>query len=215
MSILIINFDGASVTPMRPESPVKTFSSDDVPSGTDSVYVKAARLLQHSAGKTLTVAIPQFTQSEIDSKIATKKAAITAVDTLTDESLPILEQTEVLNPTGVEIQARIDTERGFTESKAQQMLDLYNHTPTGTDENGEPAFVDPQRTLDEQKDLLRKRDNGAIVPDLTVQEATDAIIDERKQALAELQVKMIIDQCLEVPELSQDFKDQFTTYESE
>lgn len=203
MNLLQVSFGGTSITPMRSEYPTKSFSSADVPLGTDSVYVKAAQILQHTHGKVLTEGIPQFTQAEIDTKVSTKEAALSAVDTLASPNAAILDQTEVLNPTATEKQAKVDTARGFTEEKATDAMEKWNE-----------ANSENTRTLDQQKAEMRRKDaEGVEIDDLTTGEASTALVDASKQAMAELQASLIIDQCLEVPTVSAAFKAQFTVVE--
>ena len=134
MSLLQVSFDGLTVCALRPEYSEKTFSSADVPKGTESVIYKAAKFLTHSQNKTLTVGLPTFTDDDITTKITTRKAALTTgvLGTTYDSTLSVLNQTKVLKPTTLEIQTKIDTTRGFTDRQAQSYADNENHILHGS-----------------------------------------------------------------------------------
>ncbi len=199
MGILTVSYDGVSCTPMRPEDPDKNYGSADVPSGTNAVITAAADHIARNYDKSCAPA--RLDMDAQESKLTTLKGNLSAVESYTDpdeESKFVLDRSEVLNPTADEVQARIDSVRGFTDDQAQQACDEYNHP-----QEGEEA-PDPQRTLDEQKDLLRKKngridEEGNILSDPTEMEASDVIVEERKTNLAEDQLDKIMKDNLEVP----------------
>ena len=67
-----------TVTPMRPEYSAKSFASNDVPHGTDSVYYKAAMVLNqnHAAN----IGLPQFTAQQKADLVTAKLALVSVID---------------------------------------------------------------------------------------------------------------------------------------
>lgn len=163
MSLLHITYDGISVTPMRPETG-KTFSDADVPSGTDSVYYIAAKVLKHSHGKSID--IPELTQGEIDTLVTTQEGNISTVAGYTagEEDKTLLDRTEILNPSSDEITVELARKDG----------------------EGEDIHADSDA-------------------------ATAYLIATRKTEIAAAQIEERKRGGLDVPTLSQDFKDLFTT----
>ena len=73
MNLLCVTYDGTSVTAMRPEYPVKTFGSADVPDGSNSVIYCSAKNLQ-SQGAAVSIGLPQFSVAERSAIDSTNKA---------------------------------------------------------------------------------------------------------------------------------------------
>ena len=163
--MLTIVYDNLSVTPMRPEKN-KTFSSEDVPHGTNSVYIKAASILSRSHGKN--ISIPQFSKTEKDAMIAARKLSISAVSELSNPKVSDLEQVEILNPTSEEI------------------LEEFSKK----DDRNRSLYINEEA-------------------------AETSLIDTRKTELATLYVNERIKQFLDVPEITDEWKAQFTTKESD
>ena len=184
MSLLQVKFDGTTVCALRPEHSTKTFGSADVPKGTESVIYKAAKLLVHSQNKSLTVGLPSFSSDDLASKVTTKKAALTAVapgeviydstndmtGTIStyDETLDILDQTKVLKPTTAEIQAKIDSVRGFTDEEAELYTNNENYTllcANLTSKASGTCTIDGVTLTDESSDFSG---DGVVADDMVV-----------------------------------------------
>jgi hypothetical protein len=239
MSLLHVTFDGVNVTPMRPEHDTKTFASADCPSGTDAVYIKAAKILVHSHGKSLDVGIPSFSDSDIESKVTARMTDLKVEGDVVPDSDPeelyefvdghCMDMSVINRPTDEEVQCLIDDTRGFTAAdvlKKQEEAGLVNIGTEDAPEYDKYEEEDDEylpgddnwkyeMTRAEAASALRmKDDEGNEIADMTEQEAFNQIVDERKEGLARQQVDYLVSECCEVPTLSQDFKDQFTVVES-
>ena len=222
MSLLHVVYDNKTILAMRPENPDKSFHSDDVPNGTESVIYKAAKLIGLDC--------PKFTDEEKQTKINELKDSFSLEfdgDDLTpsivyDSNLSMLDQTVIKLPSDLTVYEQIDKERGFTKFdifNKQQEYGLQNFAEEGNPpiyekySEEDPEF-DIGNTLDknwkyiltrsEAGNLLRKKDNnGNIIPDLSFQEAYDLSIDNQKTILAQYQLGYLIRECCIVPSLSE------------
>lgn len=238
MSLLSIAFNGVIITPMRVESPIKNFTTSDVPKGTESVVYKAASLLVHSHKKTLNVGIPSLSQDEEDSLI-TNKESLFDLECPPDENgeneivynpdLDMMEQIVIPVPTTSEIQDKIDSERGFTNKDIERSLEKSGLINTGTEK--EPVYSKYISSDDEyvedgdnwkynkirseiKSELRKKDDTGSEITDLTNTESKNVIIVERKTELATLQVTKLIEDYCEIPSLSTELVSGNCTYVS-
>lgn len=91
--MLQVTFGNITINPQRPEAPVKTFSSTDVPHGTNSVIVKACKVARLN-GHTFPAA-PEFTPEEKAALVSTKKALITVLPLADEDGNPIIPSTEL------------------------------------------------------------------------------------------------------------------------
>ena len=110
--MLNIKFEGKQVAPMRSDTSAFTFSASDVPHGTDSCIYKSAKTLRE-LGVSLEVALPMFSESEIEAMESSHVSAISMVvlfdaagvaNSLTDDSLPLHLQTELFEPSSEAIE---------------------------------------------------------------------------------------------------------------
>lgn len=202
--MLHITYDGTTITPMRRDNPVKTYSSSDIPSGTASVFYRAGKYLRHSLGKDNFVV--NWTDDQIESEITTRMASIDAKQTtqklvdpnnhnsgahpdyIAPESFNA--ETMVLIPTTFEIQAKIDSDRGFSDADVELEREKYwdmeeDGFTIKRDEDNNLLFT---KTTEEVEDLLRatttdNNNNTTIVADTSDIDAKNAIIDVRKREL--------------------------------
>lgn len=159
-TLLQVSYNNKAVLPMRPEHPTKSYSSSDVPHGTNSVIYRAACELI-SMGAQLQVPLPVFTQEEIDQLVEQEMENIQVykreeLDSLIQQNPAILDTNFVLEPTEEEMAA-------------------FHYLPM----------------------LLSEEDRKA------------AVINEKKRELAKMIVQKKIQDCLLVPNLSEEFKAQF------
>ena len=215
--MLNVIFDGVSCTPNRSEAPVKTFSSSDVASGTESVFAVAAKVLKHSVGKT-SVSYNMLSEEDIEVKIVARMDNMTVKqsdnefeeDNITPRSDYVDAgswdaDTMVALPTASEIQDKIDSARGFNQSdidaKREEFWDLDEDGNIQKDENGVILFT---KTEEEVMDMLRAKSmdsatmQSSIVADMDSATAQSTIEDERKREVATNQVNYAIDNHLEV-----------------
>ncbi|MBC8427389.1 MAG: hypothetical protein H8D97_00710 [Proteobacteria bacterium] len=215
--MLNVIFDGVSCTPNRSEAPVKTFASADVPSGTESVFITAAKVLKHSIGKSA-VNYNSLSNDDIESKIVTRMSSIEVKQSnsrFEEEGITVRSDyvdaqswdvdTMVALPTASEIQDKIDSERGFNQSnidrKREEYWDLDEDGNIQKDENGVILFT---KTEEEVMDMLRAKSmdsatmQSSIVADMDSATAQAAIEDQRKRDIATTQVNYAINNNLEV-----------------
>jgi len=121
--MLILNHISSNkqVTAMRPEYSALSFSSPDVPHGTDSVYYKAAKVL---LGNGEAISLPQFTQEEKQALIEAKLPSLSVQALLDGEGNPVnlmfLDMTnKVMEPT----EAEVDVEFAKKTSSMPMMLE--------------------------------------------------------------------------------------------
>lgn len=214
--MLNINFDGVSVTPMRSESPEKTFSSSDVVSGTESVFHVAAKVLKHSNNKA--VSYNRLDDDAIEAKITARMSGMSVKqsdnefeedgetprsDYIASESWD--SDTMVVLPSASDIQAKIDSTRGFNQSdidrKREDYWDLDEDGNIQRDEDDNIMFT---KTESEVMDMLRSTSMDAltmessIVADMDDATAQTALEDSAKRALATEQVNAAVNGNLEV-----------------
>lgn len=183
--MLNVQLDNITVNPQRTEAPVKTFASSDVPSGTDSVIYKAAKALK-AHGAALTVPVPEFTKEEKETLVADKKASLSVA--------------ERIDGAGNKVLVTDLSENQFFAPTEAEIDDKYLAPIAAPGEDRQP-----KKSTDIMKvgqDLFASRE-----------EARQSLIDEKAQQIAEREIDRAIGECLIVPELSEEFKAQFTTIE--
>jgi hypothetical protein len=181
---------------MRPDAPEKLFSSEDVPHGTDSCIVKALKVAR-SNGHNLP-APPTFSEEEISALVAEQEAKITVLERdITDGEGKVIGQNEITDeylqmfkPTSDEIEA--------------EYYDI------STSEMGEVTKTPKKAT---SNDPMMMHNAADLYADLAAAEV--ALTARLKNELAKRYIDKAIDECLLVPELSDEFKDQFELIEVE
>jgi len=209
-----IKFNNKIVMPMRADDP-NTFASSDVPHGTDSCIYKAAKILR-SQGEA--ISLPTFTQEEIDAQVADKKALVSMLPLLDEDGEVIrydnIGNLEFIEPSDEEVKKEfysnyplngrmIEKEIELLDEDGEQVLDDEgNVTMVMTMEHEElkPRTVSKANEMGMVEEAQKYVDEAA---------AKAALIDDQKQNLAEASVGNAIDNCLVVPILSDDFKNQF------
>lgn len=195
--MLHVKFQDKVVNPQRPEAPEKTFSSQDVPHGTDSVIYKAAKiLLQNHPG--LPITLPFFKPEEIQAMIEAKKSEITVSQVLKDEQ-PTSEY-EIKH--GDKVFVKIDLS---TPDMLDKIDELMGKEPVRS--KLQPGEEQKQKASDPML-------SGATTFCSTEQEAKEKILAEYKHNVAKSIVEKRIEECLDVPQLSDEFKAQFETFEA-
>lgn len=185
--MLIISYNNITINPQRPDAPSKTFSSVDVPHGTDSCYVKACKVAQ-SNGFNWPMP-PEFSAEEKAALIASVKAEIqhsTVMETIDEEQVPtnkvLVGEEFVIDFDAVEIKDKLDTLMGLSPISSQL----------------KPGETQTQLPSDHMMQSF-----------LDLEAAKAKLIDDEKQRQAEEAIKYRLDQCLIVPTLSEEFKAQF------
>lgn len=191
--MLQIKINASTILPMRSDAPEKTFSSSDVPHGTQSVVYKAIKVYNSNGGN---VPLPTFSEDEI----AAHKAAFLA----TVEVLPLADsegnaidylnigvaENQVLEPTEAEVEAEY-------------------YAPV--DEANPEAVRTPKMVSNFSIDL--HGESTPLYADLAA--CKSAMIEARKDACAQRLLDKAVEECLIVPELSEDFMAQFELIEVE
>lgn len=201
-----ISFNGFSVLPMRPEYDKLSFGSADVPHGTDSVYYKAAKILVTECRQN--IPLPMFTAEEIADKKTAKVAALSLFVVLDGEG----------NPTGVtelklgsEVLAEFTQAQFTSEIKELRRIYLVDGAMLGMQQEVK-APVDAQGNIVPEFDNFGQEivRNWKFADDAA---AYASILDGQKVTMASFLVDKAIEQCLEVPTLSAEFKALFTLTE--
>jgi len=193
--MLNITYNNVTVNPQRPEAQAKTFSSADVPHGTDSCIVKACKVA-NSNGLSWPMP-PEFTAEEKAAFIASVKAEIQHSAVMVGEGeeqvatnkVIVGERDEMGN--GVEI----DFDAIETKDKLDTLMGLSPVSSKLKEGEAQTQLSNDPMHLESYLDL---------------EAAKAKLIDDEKQRQAEEAIAYRIDQCLIVPELSEEFKAQFT-----
>ncbi|MFA5071312.1 MAG: hypothetical protein WC511_02965 [Candidatus Pacearchaeota archaeon] len=200
-----IIFNGITVLPMRPEYSALSFSSADVPHGTDSVYYKAAKILiqEHQQN----IPLPVFTAEEIADKKTAKVAALSLFVVLDGEGNPT-GKTEL--KLGSEVVASYTQAQFTSEIKELRRIYLVDGMPGMQQEVKAP--VDAQGNIVPEFDNFGQEivRNWKFADDAA---AYASILEGQKVTTASFLVDKAIEQCLEVPTLSAEFKALFTLAE--
>ena len=203
--MLALKHNDITVTPMRPEYSAKSFSSNDVPHGTDSVYYKAAMVLNqnHAAN----IGLPQFTADQIVSMNAAKQALITVVDfTEVDEDGNLVNDR-------MTVDMSLKVEAASTE-ELQIELNLMVSDPMSMNQQVPKyafARTKSEGMMGQQVPLSAEELADAQEP--FVAQAKAVVETAKKADLAKHLVQRDIDQCLVVPTITAEFKALFTEIE--
>lgn len=184
--MLNITYNNVTVNPQRPEAQAKTFSSADVTHGTDSCIVKACKVA-NSNGLSWPMP-PAFTPEEVEAFVAAKKAEI--------EILPLLDGEG--NPISYGMHNENVTELQILEPNAEAIEAEYYEDPK--------AEVKVPKKASSFEPMMHEASD--LYADLDAAKA--GLIDKQKQERAEALISKAISECLIVPELSEEFKAQFT-----
>lgn len=191
MSLSQISYNGITVLPMRPEYDKLSFSSPDVPHGTDAVYYKAAKILRHEHKQA--ISLPTFTAEEIASMKSDKESNLTVSEVMDGE-----------NGTGVfEVKegetVHVSYSKDMFSQEIGELMKIY-------------LVSDPMLLgSSEQKAEVREGDKNWKFADEDA--AFQSILAEKKTAIASSLIDKAIDECLIVPTLSDEWKAQFTLTE--
>lgn len=194
--MLIVKYQNSSINAQRPEAPTKTFGSDDCPHGTDSVMYKAAKVLKQN-NPALNIMLPTFKPEEITAKIAAKKAELVVSQVMKDEE-PTQEFEIKL---GSDVLCKVDLGSKESLDKIDELM-------------GKEPVRSMLKSGEEQKQKVSMMGMPGQTFCATEQEAKDKILDEKKDIVAKSIVEKRIEECLDVPTLSDEFKAQFTTFEA-
>lgn len=198
--MLIIKHSNITVNPQRPDAPTKTFGSEDVPHGTDSVMYKAAKILvrEHKAN----LSLPTFKPEEIKAKIAAKKSVLTVTQLTENEELT--QKFEIKDG---------NTSIGVFDLSTKDMLDKIDELMGKYPVRSQLKPGEEQKQKTSMPGMLHGMP-GSQTYCATEQAAKDKILDEKKDLIAKYIVEKRIAECLDVPELSAEFKAQFTSFEA-
>jgi hypothetical protein len=215
--MLQITLNNITVNPQRPDAPKASFGSQDVPHGTHSVIYKAAKHLitEHQAA----IALPVFTKEQIAERVALQASKLSFIDLEhehIDQSIPSHLQVKLTPPDAKQIKAKLDELNGYTDEQVASYI--MQHSKPETTKDG---VVTPAVTVTEA-DAIKAlgKPSFAMMPGMpapaanTLASAEAALKEEIVQTTAKYQVAYIIDQCLEVPELSDEFIALFTKTET-
>lgn len=187
--MLTIKINNISILPMRPNAPA-TFGDADVPHGTDSCIVKALKVARSNGHNV--PAPPTFSEEEISALIANQESLITVLERdVKDNEGKVIGQNEITDeflqmfkPTADEIEA-----------------EYYDIT---TNEAGEEVKT-PKKAV--SNDPMMFGAPSDLYANIAAAEV--ALTARLKNELAKRYIDMAIDECLIVPELSEEFKAQF------
>ena len=188
-----IKIDDKVILPMRPDAPA-TFGDADVPHGTDSCIVKALKVARSNGHNV--PAPPQFTEEEVSALIAKQESLITVIERdIVDGQGNVIGQNEITDeylqmfkPTAAEIEAE------YYDISTNEMGEVTK-TPKKAVSNDPMMFVN----------------DADLYADLAAAEV--ALTARLKNELAKRYIDKAIDECLLVPELSEEFKAQFELIE--
>ena len=199
--MLAIKINNTYITPMRPDAP-NMFSSPDVPHGTDSCIVKALKVAASNGIQVPTP--PAFTKEEL----AAHKAAFLATVTV----LPLFDGEG----------NKID--RMFSAQKQNEILEIddetvkkefYSNYPLPTvpsfDAEGKPVVAElkPRMKASGMMPMMGKEEQ--MYADLAACKL--ALTAKAKEECAQRLLDHAVNECLIVPELSDEFKAQFELIE--
>lgn len=194
--MLSIKINDITLTPMRPESPDKMFSSEDVPHGTDSCIVKALKVARSNGHNV--PAPPSFSEDEVNALIAEQEAKITVLERdITDGEGKVTGQNEITD----------EFLQMFKPTTAEIEAEYYD---ISTNEMGEVTKTPKKAT---SNDPMMFGDAADLYANLAAAEV--ALTARLKNELAKRYIDKAIDECLLVPELSEEFKAQFELIEVE
>lgn len=203
--MLSIKIDNKTILPMRPDAPVKTFGSPDVPHGTQSVYYKAIKVYNSNGGN---IPLPTFTKEEL----ASHKAAFLA----TVEVLPLKDsEGNLIN-------------RSFTSQTPNQILEIdeetvkkefYSNYPLPTvpefDAEGKPVAQELKPRMKEGFGMMLGMPGAQTQKYADLAACKVALTEKAKDECAQRLLDHAVEQCLIVPELTQEFMDQFDAIQVE
>jgi hypothetical protein len=191
--MLSIKINNQTILPMRPDAPAKTFSSADVPHGTQSVIYKAIKV--HNGNNPQNrVALPQFTEEALAAHKADFLATVEVLPLKDEEGNPIeyrfedIAENQVMEPTDAEV------EEEYYEPLA---LDA------APDAERQPKMVD-------SFDMMEM---GKVQKYADLDACKVALTEKAKDECAQRLLDKAVDECLIVPELSQEFIDSFEKIE--
>ena len=191
--MLAIKVNNIQITPMRPDAP-NMFSSPDVPHGTDSCIVKALKVARSNGHNV--PAPPQFTEDEVSVLIAEQEAKITVIERdIKDQEGKVIGQNEITD----------EYLQMFKPTVAEIEAEYYD---ISTNEMGEVTKT-PKKAV--SNDPMMFGNDADLYSDLAAAEV--ALTARLKNELAKRYIDKAIDECLLVPELSEEFKAQFELIE--
>jgi len=200
--MLSIKIDNKIILPMRPDAPAKTFGSADVPHGTQSVLYKAIKVHNSNGGN---APLPQFTKEELAAHQAAFLATVTVLPLKDGEGNDI--DYQMTQPKANEIM-EIDEEAVKKE--------FYSNYPLSTvpefDAEGKPVVAELKPRMSEGfNTMMPGMAQTQKYADLAACKV--ALTATAKDECAKRMLDHAVDQCLIVPELSQEFMEQFEMVE--
>jgi hypothetical protein len=190
--MLHIKVNGMTILPMRPDSPVKTFGSEDVPHGTQSVLYRAIQV-HNSNGGTPRIGLPSFTEEELNVHKELFAETVEVLPLFDEEGNEI--SYETLEPNQILEIDEITVKKEFYSNFSEEV----------------PAEELTPRTV-RAEDPMMGQEVQAYVDLAACKEAlTATAISECAQRLLD----RAVEECLIVPELSEEFKAQFELIEVE
>jgi hypothetical protein len=187
--MLQIKINSSTILPMRPNAPA-TFGSPDVPHGTDSCIVKALKVARSNGHNV--PAPPTFSEEEVSALIANQESLITVLERdIKDQEGKVIGQNEITD----------EYLQMFKPSEAEIEAEYYD---ISTNENGEEVKTPKKANSNDPMEFGAPAD---LYANLAAAEV--ALTARLKNELAKRYIDMAIDECLLVPELSEEFKAQF------
>jgi len=154
MSTLKVKYNSYSVIPNRNSKNRRTYSDADVPNGTESVVLKASKMLKRKYG--IVVTPPTFSAQEIEDLITAQKLLFTSVEGHNYVKVPLLDRTTVRRPTRNEKRSRL----------AEMLSDT---TASLTMDDAEADIVDTKKTDVATKQVTRLIKQKALTPSLSTE----------------------------------------------
>jgi len=193
--MLTIKINNLNILPMRPNAPA-TFGSPDVPHGTDSCIVKALKVARSNGHKVPMP--PTFSEDEVSALVAEQESLITILERdITDGEGKVIGQNEITD----------EYLQMFKPTEAEIEAEYYD---ISTNEKGKVTKTPKKAT---SNDPMMMHNEVDLYADLAAAEV--ALTARLKNELAKRYIDKAIDECLLVPELSEEFKAQFELIEVE
>lgn len=201
--MLQIKSNNKIVTPMRPDAP-NTFGSQDVPHGTDSCIYKAAKVLASNGAN---IDLPKFTDEEVQAMVEAQKANVVMLPLKNEDGEVI--RYDIL-PSDMHFVEPNDEEVKKEYYSNYPLRQKFSTKIEKQEVDGKMVDVTVQvesvlEVRQSEPDEFGKTEDKYANLDA----CKEAIIENKKQVLAESKVNHRIEQCLDVPVLDDDFKSRF------